>query len=85
MNFRKSITLVAQQPVHIPDKPQILLIPAGLANAGPPLLDQLEDLVLHRAIVRRRSFGEPADKLVQEILCRDLEVERIAAVFDADV
>ena len=35
--------------------------------------------------MQRRTFGEAPDELVEEFFCRDLEVEGVAAVFDADV
>lgn len=31
------------------------------------------------------TFGKSADKLIEELLCADLKVERIAAVLDAYV
>jgi len=35
--------------------------------------------------MHRRTLGEAADKLIEELFGADLEVERVAAVLDADV
>lgn len=81
----ESIALVTEQPVHIPDEAHVLLVAAGLADGAAPLLDGLENLHLHPAVAHWRALGEPADELVEELLCADLEVEGVAAVLDTDV
>jgi hypothetical protein len=35
--------------------------------------------------MHRRTFGESADELIEEFLCAYLEVERVAAILDANV
>lgn len=84
-NLGKSVALVAQQPVHIPDEAQVVLVPARLADGAPPLLDGLEDLCLDTRGTDGRALGEAADQLVEELLGADLQVEGVAAVLDADV
>lgn len=71
--------------MHIPDKSQIVLVSRCLAYCLPPFFDQFEDLVLDARRMHGRAFGKSADKLVQELLCADLQMERITAVFDTDV
>jgi hypothetical protein len=34
---------------------------------------------------KRRSFRESSNQFVEELFCADLELERIAAVFDANI
>jgi hypothetical protein len=83
--FGENVALVAQKPVHVPDEAQVVLVPRRLAYGLPPFFNQLEDAVLNARRMHRRAFGEAADELVEELLGADLEVERIAAVLDADV
>ena len=84
-NFGKRISFVAQQPVHIPDESQVVLVPAGLANGPPPLLYSLQYLVLNFARTNWGPFREATHQLVEEFLGADLEVERVPAVFHAYV
>jgi hypothetical protein len=84
-DFRKGVALVAEQAVHVPDEAEVLLVPAGVAYCAPPLLNRLEYLHLHARGAYGRPLGKPADELVEELLGADLQVERIAAVLDADV
>lgn len=71
--------------MHVADKAEILLIPAGLTNSAPPFFDSLEDLSLHPSRADRGSLGKAADELVEEFLGADLQVKGVAAVLDADV
>jgi hypothetical protein len=41
--------------------------------------------VLHPGGPHWRSFGETTNQLIEKLLCTDLQVERITAIFDADV
>ena len=65
--------------------PQIILIPRRLTNSLPPLLNRLENAMLDPCGPHRRALGEPTDKLIEEFLGADLQVEGVAAVLDADV
>lgn len=71
--------------MHVPYKPQIVLVPRRLTYSLPPFFYQLEYLILHPRRVNRRALWKSADELVEEFLGADLEVESVAAVFDADV
>lgn len=71
--------------MHIPDEPQILLVPARLADGTAPFFYGLEDLHLHPAVPDGRALREAADELVEELLGADLQLEGVAAVLDADV
>lgn len=71
--------------MHITDKAQVLLIPARLADSAAPFFYSLQDLHLHPAVADGRALGKPPDKLVEELLGADLQVEGIAAVLDTDV
>lgn len=84
-NFRKRISLVAQQPVHIPNETQVLLVPTRFANGAPPFFNCLQYLHLHPTVANGRALGKPPDELIKELLGADLQVERVAAVLDADV
>lgn len=84
-NLRKNIPLITQQSVHIPNMPQVLLVPRRLTYRLPPLFNQLENAVLHARRVHGRAFGEAAHELVEELLGADLEVEWVTAVLDADI
>lgn len=84
-NFRKSIALVTQQPMHVPNEAQVLLVPARLADGAAPFFYSLEYFHLHPAEADRRALGEATDELVEELLGADLQLEGVAAVLDADV
>lgn len=71
--------------MHVPDEAQVVLVPRCLAYRLPPFFNQLEDAILDARRVHGRALGEAADELVEELLGADLEVERVAAVLDADV
>jgi hypothetical protein len=81
----KYVALVAQQPVHIPDEPQVVLVSRCLAYRLPPFFDQLEDLVLDARRMHGRALWESADELIEKLLCADLQVEGVSAVLDANV
>lgn len=78
-------TLVAEQPVHVPNVHQVLLVLARDADRVLPLVHELEDLLHRGRRERRRPFGEAPDELVEELFRADLEVEGVAAVLDEDV
>lgn len=84
-NLGEGITLVAEKTVHVPDEAQVLFVAAGIANGYPPFLNCLENLGLDPRGPDGRALGEPADELIEELLCADLEVEGVATVLDADV
>lgn len=84
-DLREHVALVEQETVHVPDKPQILLIPRSLADSLSPLLDRLQDPVLHPRGSHRRPLREPSHQLIQEFLRADLKLEGVAAILDADV
>lgn len=71
--------------MHVADKAEVLLVAARLADGAAPLLDGLEDLRLDTSVAEGRPLGEAADKLVEELLSADLQVEGVAAILDADV
>lgn len=71
--------------MHVPNVDQVFLVFARDADGILPLVHEFEDLFHRRRRERRRPFGEAANKLVQEFLRADLEVERVTAVFDEDV
>ena len=71
--------------MHVPDETQVLLVARCLADSLPPLLDRLQDAVLDPGGSHRRPLGEPANQFIQEFLCANLEMERVSAVFDANV
>lgn len=84
-HFREHVTLVAEQPVHVPDEAQIISVPARLANRHAPFLNELKDLVLDAGRPNWRTLRESPHQLVEELLCADLQVEGVAAVLDADI
>lgn len=71
--------------MHVPNKAQVLLVAARFAYCQAPLLNCLEDLGLDPGRPDWGPFGKPADKLIEKLFRTDLEVERIAAVLDADI
>lgn len=71
--------------MHVADEAKVLLVARRLAYRLPPFLEQLEDPLLHATGSNGRPFGEPPDELVEKVLGADLQLERVAAVFDADV
>ena len=79
------ITLVAQQTVHVANETKIFLVATRLAYCAAPLLDGLEYLRLDSSVAEGGSLGKASDKLIEEFLGADLEVERVAAVLDTDV
>lgn len=84
-HFGEHVALVAEQPVHVPDEAQIISIPARLANRHAPFFNQLKDPVLDAGRPNWRALRESPHQLVEEFLCADLQVEGVAAVFDADI
>ena len=84
-NLGEGITLITQQTVHVPDKAQILFVPARLTYRNAPLLNGLEDPGLDPGRANGWTLGKSADELVEKLLCADLEVEGVAAILDADV
>lgn len=64
---------------------QILLIPRRLANRLPPLLNRLENAMLHPRRPHRWPLGEPSYQLIQKLLGADLEVEGVSAVLDTNI
>jgi hypothetical protein len=81
----KHVALVAQQPMHIPNEAQIVLVSRCLADRLPPFFYQLEDSTLYARRMHRRTLWESTDELVQEFLCAYLQMESVTAVFDADI
>jgi hypothetical protein len=71
--------------MHVPDETQVLLVSRILAYRLSPLFNVLQDLQLHTRRSQGGSLGKASDQLVEELLRPDLKVERISAVFDADV
>jgi hypothetical protein len=71
--------------VHVPYIAQVVLVPRGLAYGLPPFFDQFEDFALYPRCVHRRPLWKSPDKLVEKLFGAYLEVEGIAAVFDANV
>ena len=71
--------------MHVPNVDQVFLVFARDADGILPLVHEFEDLFHRRRRERRRPFRETAHELVQELFRADLEVERVAAVFDEDV
>jgi hypothetical protein len=71
--------------MHIPYEAQVLLVARGLAYRLAPLFNQFEDSVLHSRSVHRWPLRESPDQFVEEFLGTDLQVERVAAILDADV
>lgn len=61
LDFREDVTLQGQQPVHVADEAQILLVLGRLANGGTPFFNQFEDLVLDTGWTELRSLWKPAD------------------------
>lgn len=84
-DFWEHVALVEQQTVHIPNEPQVLLIPRCLTDGLPPLLNRLQDAVLHPGGPHGRPLGEPAHQFIQELLCTNLEMEGVSAVLDGNV
>lgn len=81
----KDVSLVTQQPVHIPYEAQVVLVSRRLAYCLAPFFYQLENLVLDSRRMNWRAFGEAAHELIEELLGTDLEVEGVAAILDANV
>lgn len=71
--------------MHVPDEAQVLFVPARLADSAPPFFYRLQYLHLHPTVTDRRPLGEPTDELIEKLLGADLQVERVAAVFNAEV
>ena len=84
-HFRKGVALVAEQPVHVPNKAQVLLVPTRLAYRTPPLLNGFQDLGLNAGWSDRRSLGEPSDELIEELLGADLKMKGVTAILHANV
>lgn len=84
-DFWKRVSLVTQQPVHIPDESQVLLVSACLANSFSPFFNRFKDLLLDSRGTDGGALGEAAHKLVKELLGADLEMERVAAVLHTDI
>lgn len=85
LDFWEHVALVAQQSVHVPDEPKILLVLGSLTDGRAPFFNQFQYPVLHSSRPDWWPLGESPYKLIQELLCANLEVERVAAVFDADI
>lgn len=71
--------------MHIPYKPQILLVTRRLTYRLPPFFYQLEDSVLYARRVYWRAFGEATDKLVEKLFRADLKVKGVSAVLNANI
>lgn len=71
--------------MHVSNEAQVLLVPTGLAYRPSPFLNRFENLGLHPCRPDGWSLGKPPDKLVEELLGADLQVERVAAVLDANI
>lgn len=71
--------------MHVADEAEVVLVARRLADGAAPFFDCLEDLVLDASAAYGRAFWEAADELIEELLCRDLEVEWVATVLDAVV
>lgn len=71
--------------MHIPNKPQVLLVPARLANGASPFFYGLQYLHLHPAVANGRALGESPNELIEEFLGANLQLERVAAILDADI
>lgn len=76
------VPFVTQQPVHVPDEAQVLLVPARLAYRAPPFFDSFQDLRLNFIIANRRPLGESSNKLVQKLLGTNLELKWVSAILD---
>lgn len=81
----KCVALIAQQPMHVPNEAQILLVPTRLADGAAPFFYGLEYLHLHPAEADRRTLGEAADELVEELFGANLQLKGVATVLDADI
>lgn len=71
--------------MHVPDEAKVLLVARCLADGLPPLLDRLQDAVLHPGGPHRRPLGKSADQFIQKLLGTYLEMEWVSAVLDDDV
>ena len=68
--------------MHVADVAKVVF-PARLdANTFLPGVHEVEDLLHDRARERGWALGKAADELVEELLGRDLEVERVPARLD---
>src|ERR1700710_2651914 len=79
-SFWKDVALVTQQPMHISYEAQVVLVSRSLTYGGPPFFYQDKYLSLNTRRVYWRPFRKPTDELIQEFLCRYLQVKRIATV-----
>lgn len=75
-------TFVAQQPVHVPDVYQVLLVLRMDAQRHFPLVHEFENLGHGRRRKGRGSLWEPAHEFVQKVFGADLEMERVATILD---
>lgn len=84
-HISKPIALESQQPMHIPNIPQIILPSRLCANAFLPRMYELEYAGHDRTWERRRTFRKATDELVQKLFCCDLEVECVSAGLDEGI
>lgn len=84
-DFRERISFVAQQSVHVSNKPEILLIPAGITYSEAPFFNFFKNLGLHSGRSDRGSLWESPDELIEKLFGADLEVEGVPAVLNANI
>jgi hypothetical protein len=83
--FGKRVAFVAQEPVHVPNKPQVLLVPTRLADGAPPFFDGFQDLALDSCGSNGRALGESPDEFIEKLFGADLEMKGVSTVLDTDV
>jgi hypothetical protein len=71
--------------MHVTYKAEILLVPGSLTYCSPPFFNGLQNLHLHSCRSNRGPFGESSNKLIKELFSTDLEMERVSAIFDANI
>lgn len=71
--------------MHVSNKSKIVLVPTVHTYRLSPFLDSFQDFELDSVGARRGTLGEAPHELVEEVFCRDLKMEGVAAILDTDV
>ena len=82
LDLRKYVSLIGQQPVHIPNISEVFLVFGGTTNCLVPFLDLSQYQPLNTRVSQCGSLGEPFYQLIQKLLSRNLQVERVSTIFD---
>ena len=71
--------------MHVPNEAKVLFVPRCLTYRLSPLFDSLEYSVLDPRRAYRRPLGKTPDQFIEEFFGADLQMERVSAIFDANI